>query len=107
MGLFQKIFGKRKKIIKEFIHDESLEKKIRRFNKRFPDRNVVVPISELLMWHHILTGGCRKGQRKFCREHNIDLNGEGIVNRFLELAKTAFNGDRIEKLQNTKPEAQQ
>ena len=87
----------------KWSENRPLEERIADFNRKYPDRNVKVPASELFSWHHILTGSCMAGRKEFCREHGLDYeNGEYTVNEFIGLTRNAYGGEAIRELEQSK-----
>lgn len=87
----------------KWSENRPLEERIADFNRKYPDRNVKVPASELFSWHHILTGSCLAGRKEFCREHGLDYeNGEYTVNEFIGLTRNAYGGEAIRELEQSK-----
>ena len=55
---------------------------------------------EFYDWHHILTGSCRMGRDKFCKENGIDLTKKYSVRYFLNITKNSYGGDIIKRIIN-------
>jgi len=81
----------------------SVEERISLFNKQFPDREKLIPASDLFQWHNTLTGSCLAGRKRFCKEHNIDYeHGKYTVNYFIILTKNAYGGEIIKQLEDSR-----
>lgn len=84
------------------IKNQPIEEIIAQFNTVYPDRNVKIPAYELFSWHHILTGSCLMGRKRFCEERGLDYkNGKYTVNEFIQLTKNAYGGDIIKQLESS------
>jgi hypothetical protein len=46
-------------------------------------------------WHHLLTGSCESGRLMFIQSHGISLDDSMTTLQFLNLTKTAYNGEVI------------
>lgn len=79
----------------------STEERISIFNMQYSDRDKPIPAIELFNWHNKLTGSCLMGRQRWCKEHNIDLNGTYTVNEFISLTEDAYGGDIIRQLKET------
>lgn len=78
-----------------------LHKIIKQLNKKYPDRyNTKVPIRELFLWHHIITGASFDWQKEYCKHFNIDYyNDEYTVDYFFKMIQYAYAfSERIEQL---------
>ena len=53
---------------------------------------------EFYDWHHILTGSCRMGRDKFCKENGIDLEKKYSVRYFLNITKNSYGGEVIKEI---------
>ena len=54
---------------------------------------------ELYVWHHILTGSCEFGRRRFCKERGIDpATARMTVREFIALTENEYNGGIIKQL---------
>lgn len=53
---------------------------------------------ELFDWHDYLTGSCKAGKYKFCRDNNVDFNKKYTVLYFLNLVKDSYKPEIIEQV---------
>lgn len=53
---------------------------------------------ELFDWHDYLTGSCKAGKYKFCRDNNVDFNKKYTVLYFLNLVKKSYKPEIIEQV---------
>lgn len=53
---------------------------------------------ELFDWHDYLTGSCKVGKYKFCRDNNVDFNKKYTVLYFLNLVKDSYKPEIIEQV---------
>lgn len=75
---------------------EPLESRIYRFMQKYPTINCVAKNQDLFVWHHILTGSCEFGRRKFAEEKNIDvINGSMSICDFIKITMYQFGGTAI------------
>lgn len=83
----------------EKLHkNEPLDVKINSFIEEFPNLHENVDNNRLFMYHHLLTGSCTLGRKKFIQEHHIDINGSMTVEQFINLTAYDYNGDIIREL---------
>ena len=72
---------------------------INRFVHEFPDADENVPCRRLFEMHHMLTGSCEFGRRKFCEDRGIDIENDSMTVRdFISITKNEYCGDAIKKL---------
>ena len=74
------------------------DEKKRRFLEAFPEYETPYKIDDFFSWHHIVTGSCEFGRKKFAQEHGINLDGEMTVKQFIELTRGSYGGYRIGEL---------
>jgi hypothetical protein len=86
--------------LREKLYDDfSEEERIDKFKKHFSDFDKKYPVSELFIWHHILTGSCKAGRESFARDHEIDLQHDYMnIHEFIKITKDSYGGDIIKKL---------
>ena len=77
-----------------------IEERIEKFIEVFGSLNSEHTGKEFYDWHHILTGSCRMGRDKFCKENNIDLEKKYSVKYFLNITKNSYGGDIIKQIIN-------
>ena len=53
---------------------------------------------ELFDWHDYLTGSCKAGKYKFCRDNNVDFDKKYTVLYFLNLVKDSYKPEIIEQV---------
>ena len=56
------------------------------------------PLFEEYTGHDYLTGSCKAGKYKFCRDNNIDFNKKYTVLYFLNLVKDSYKPEIIEQV---------
>lgn len=78
----------------------SIEERIEKFIEVFSSLDSEHTGKEFYDWHNILTGSCRMGRDKFCKENGIDLEKKYSVRFFLEITKNSFGGDIIKQIIN-------
>lgn len=77
-----------------------IEERIEKFIEVFGSLDSEHTGKEFYDWHHILTGSCRMGRDKFCKENGIDLEKKYSVRYFLNITKNSYGGDIIKKIIN-------
>ena len=77
-----------------------IEERIEKFIEVFGSLDSEHTGKEFYDWHHILTGSCRMGRDKFCKENGIDLTKKYSVKYFLDITKNSYGGDVIKQIIN-------
>lgn len=77
-----------------------IEERIEKFIEIFGSLDSEHTGKEFYDWHHILTGSCRMGRDKFCKENGIDLTKKYSVRYFLNITKNSYGGDIIKQIIN-------
>lgn len=77
-----------------------IEERIDKFIEVFGSLDSGHTGKEFYDWHHILTGSCRMGRDKFCKENGIDLTKKYSVRYFLNITKNSYGGDIIKQIIN-------
>ena len=77
-----------------------IEERIEKFIEVFGSLDSEHMGEEFYDWHHILTGSCRMGRDKFCKENGIDLTKKYSVRYFLQITKNSYGGDIIKQIIN-------
>lgn len=77
-----------------------IEERIEKFIEVFGSLDSEHTGKEFYDWHHILTGSCRMGRDKFCKDNNIDLEKKYSVRYFLNITKNSYGGDIIKQIIN-------
>ena len=77
-----------------------IEERIEKFIEVFGSLDSEHTGKEFYDWHHILTGSCRMGRDKFCKENGIDLEKKYSVRYFLNITKNSYGGDIIKRIIN-------
>ena len=75
-----------------------IEERIEKFIEVFGSLDSEHMGEEFYDWHHILTGSCRMGRDKFCKENGIDLEKKYSVRYFLNITKNSYGGDIIKHI---------
>ena len=75
-----------------------IEERIEKFIEVFGSLDSEHMGEEFYDWHHILTGSCRMGRDKFCKENGIDLTKKYSVRYFLNITKNSYGGDIIKQI---------
>lgn len=75
-----------------------IEERIEKFIEIFGSLDSEHTGKEFYDWHHILTGSCRMGRDKFCKDNNIDLGKKYSVRYFLNITKNSYGGDIIKQI---------
>ena len=75
-----------------------IEERIEKFIEVFGSLDSEHMGEEFYDWHHILTGSCRMGRDKFCKENGIDLTKKYSVRYFLNITKNSYGGDIIKHI---------
>ena len=78
-----------------------IEERIEKFIEVFGSMDSEHTGKEFYDWHHILTGSCRMGRDKFCKENGIDLTKKYSVRYFLNITKNSYGGDIIKQIIET------
>ena len=77
-----------------------IEERIEKFIEVFGSLDSEHTGKEFYDWHNILTGSCRMGRDKFCKENGIDLEKKYSVRHFLNITKNSYGGDVIKRIIN-------
>ena len=75
-----------------------IEERIDKFIEVFGSLDSEHTGKEFYDWHNILTGSCRMGRDKFCKENGIDLTKKYSVRYFLNITKNSYGGDIIKQI---------
>ena len=75
-----------------------IEERIEKFIEVFGSLDSEHTGKEFYDWHNILTGSCRMGRDKFCKENGIDLEKKYSVRYFLNITKNSYGGDIIKQI---------
>ena len=75
-----------------------IEERIEKFIEAFGSLDSEHTGKEFYDWHSILTGSCRMGRDKFCKENGIDLTKKYSVRYFLQITKNSYGGDIIKQI---------
>ena len=86
--------------LQEKLYDDSSEEdRINKFKEHFPDFDKAYPVSDLFIWHHILTGSCKAGRESFAKDHEINIKKDSMtIYKFIELTKNSYNGNIIQRI---------
>ena len=82
------------------MEEMPIEERIEKFIEVFGSLDSEHTGKEFYDWHHILTGSCRMGRDKFCKENGIDLEKKYSVRYFLNITKNSYGGDIIKRIIN-------
>ena len=82
------------------VQNMTIEERIEKFIEVFGSLDSEHTGKEFYDWHHILTGSCRMGRDKFCKENGIDLTKKYSVRYFLNITKNSYGGDIIKQIIN-------
>ena len=80
------------------MESASIEERIEKFIEVFGSLDSEHTGEEFYDWHHILTGSCRMGRDKFCKENGIDLTKKYRVRYFLNITKNSYGGETIKQI---------
>ena len=80
------------------IGEMPIEERIEKFIEVFGSLDSEHTGKEFYDWHSILTGSCRMGRDKFCKENGIDLTKKYSVRYFLNITKNSYGGDVIKEI---------
>ena len=80
------------------VREMPIEERIEKFIEVFGSLDSEHTGKEFYDWHHILTGSCRMGRDKFCKENGIDLEKKYSVRYFLNITKNSYGGDIIKQI---------
>lgn len=80
------------------VREMPIEERIDKFIEVFGSLDSEHIGKEFYDWHNILTGSCRMGRDKFCRENGIDLTKKYSVRYFLQITKNSYGGDVIKQI---------
>ena len=80
------------------VREMPIEERIEKFIEVFGSLDSEHTGKEFYDWHHILTGSCRMGRDKFCKENGIDLTKKYSVKYFLNITKNSYGGDIIKEI---------
>lgn len=75
-----------------------IEERIEKFIEVFGSLDSEHIGKEFYDWHYVLTGSCRMGRDKFCKENGIDLEKKYSVRYFLNITKNSYGGDIIRQI---------
>lgn len=82
------------------VREMPIEERIEKFIEVFGSLDSEHTGKEFYDWHNILTGSCRMGRDKFCKENGIDLEKKYSVRYFLNITKNSYGGDIIKQIIN-------
>ena len=82
------------------VGEMPIEERIEKFIEVFGSLDSEHTGKEFYDWHNILTGSCRMGRDKFCKENGIDLTKKYSVRYFLNITKNSYGGDVIKRIIN-------
>ena len=80
------------------VREMPIEERIEKFIEVFGSLDSEHMGEEFYDWHHILTGSCRMGRDKFCKENGIDLTKKYRVRYFLNITKNSYGGETIKQI---------
>ena len=80
------------------MYNIPIEERIEKFMEVFGSLDSEHTGKEFYYWHHTLTGSCRMGRDKFCKDNNIDLEKKYSVKYFLNITKNSYGGDIIKQI---------
>ena len=80
------------------VREMPIEERIEKFIEVFGSLDSEHIGKEFYDWHHILTGSCRMGRDKFCKENGIDLTKKYRVRYFLNITKNSYGGETIKQI---------
>ena len=80
------------------VREMPIEERIEKFIEVFGSLDSEHTGKEFYDWHHILSGSCRIGRDKFCKENGIDLTKKYSVRYFLNITKNSYGGDIIKQI---------
>ena len=80
------------------VEEMSIEERIEKFIEVFGSLDSEHTGKEFYDWHHILTGSCRMGRDKLCKENGIDLTKKYRVRYFLNITKNSYGGETIKQI---------
>ena len=80
------------------VREMPIEERIEKFIEVFGSLNSEHTGKEFYDWHNILTGSCRMGRDKFCKENGIDLEKKYSVKYFLQITKNSYGGEVIKEI---------
>ena len=83
----------------KMFKDMPEEERIAEFIKAHPDKDKLYSHKDLFDWHNRLTGSCEMGRKAFMRDHDLDMDSESTVTRFIEMTKNSYNGSVIRNLE--------
>ena len=83
----------REKIFENMDSDEAIEQFISKFEKDKSYKG-----TEFFEWHHYLTGSCLMGRESFVKNHELDLEKEYTVDKFIELTENDYGSEIIKQL---------
>ena len=80
------------------VREMPIEERIEKFIEVFGSLDSEHTGKEFYDWHNILTGSCRMGRDKFCKENGIDLEKKYSVKYFLNITKNSYGGEVIKEI---------
>ena len=80
------------------LGEKPIDERIEKFMEVFGSLDSEHTGKEFYYWHHTLTGSCRMGRDKFCKENGIDLEKKYSVRYFLNITKNSYGGDIIKQI---------
>ena len=80
------------------MEEMPIEERIEKFIEVFGSLDSEHIGKEFYYWHHTLTGSCRMGRDKFCKDNNIDLEKKYSVRYFLNITKNSYGGEVIKQI---------
>ena len=82
----------------KMFEDMPEEERIAEFIKAHPDKDKLYSHQDLFDWHNRLTGSCEMGRKTFMKDHDLDMDGESTVTRFIDHTKNSYNGSVFRNL---------
>ena len=82
--------------VEKYLENRPLEEFIGEFVKSHPDLDEVY--YDLFEWHHTLTGSCKMGREKWCKEHDLLPTDGMVLRKFLTITQSAYGGDAIKQV---------
>ena len=83
------------------IENMPIEQRIEKFVDEFPSLETKAKCEDFYNWHHILTGSCEMGRKRFVIEHGLDMQKEYTVRYFLDITTKSYGGEIIIKLKSS------
>ena len=83
----------------KWMEQRPLSDRIGDFVAQHPSLETICSFEDLFEWHHVLTGSCEYGRRKFATANGLKEGDTLTVAAFITLTRDAYGSDAIRQLE--------